>query len=170
MNKHNNEDFPYCLDNCTLNNKNEILLLKQGYDNNVVFVRGINIEEQLSAKMPNAQNGAGTMILNLSQDTEHMLLSDMEYEIQNQNNRTESLNGILTSIDAIEAEKVLQIRELMNILETEKEIMSKFNAEFDALHEKYIGLASVNKLKRNIGEIGFSFTDECNKRRDPRKR
>ena len=65
---------------------------------------------------------------------------------------------------------MLQIRELMNILETEKELMLKFNAEFDTLREKYIGLASANKLKRNIGEISFSFTGECNKRRDPRKR
>ena len=46
---------------------------------------------------------------------------------------------------------MLQIRELMNILETEKELMLKFNAEFDTLREKYIGLASANKLKRNIG-------------------
>ena len=48
--------------------------------------------------------------------------------------------------------------------------MSKFNAEFDALREKYIGLASANKLKRNFGEISFPLTGECNKRRDPRKR
>ena len=60
--------------------------------------------------------------------------------------------------------------ELINILETEKEIMSKFNAEFGALREKYIGLASANKLKRNFGEISFPLTGECNKRRDPRKR
>ena len=47
--------------------------------------------------------------------------------------------------------------------------MIKFNEEFDALREKYIGLASANKLKRNIGEISFPFTGECNKRRDPRQ-
>ena len=99
-----------------------------------------------------------------------MLLSDMEYEIQNENDRTDSLNRILTSIDTIKAEKVLQIRELMNILESDKDLMLKFNTDFDALRAKYIGLASSNKLKRNIGEISFSFTGECKKTRDPRKR
>ena len=48
--------------------------------------------------------------------------------------------------------------------------MIKFNEEFDALREKYIGLALGNKLKQNFGEISFPFTGECNKHRDPRKR
>ena len=170
LNMNNNECYPTCLHNCTIINKNEMLLLKQGLDNNIVFVRGIKIEEQLSANIPNEENGAGAMVVNLSQDTEHMLLSDMEHVIQNENDRTDSLNTILTSIDTIKAEKVLEIRELMNILESDKDLMLKFNTEFDALRSKYIGLASSNKLKRNIGEISFSFTGECKKRHDLRKR
>ena len=90
LNMNNNERYPTCLHNCTIINKNEMLLLKQGLDNNIVFVRGIKIEEQLSANIPNEENGAGAMVVNLSQDTDHMLLSDMEYEILNENDRTDS--------------------------------------------------------------------------------
>ena len=48
--------------------------------------------------------------------------------------------------------------------------MLKFNEEFGSLREKYIGLASFNKLKQNTGEINFPVTRKYNKRRDPRKR
>ena len=82
FNTNNNGDYPLCLHDCTLDNKKEMLLLKKGYDNNVVFVRGLKIGEQLTAKIPNEQNAEGTMMVNLSQDTEHMLFSDIEYETQ----------------------------------------------------------------------------------------
>ena len=98
----------------------------------------------------------------------YFLISNTKLKLKN--DRFDSLNGIMTNIGTIEAEKVPQIREFMNILENEKEMMIKFTEDFDALREKYIGLASANKLKRNIVEIRFPFTEKCNKRRDPRKR
>ena len=84
--------------------------------------------------MPNGQNGQSNIVVNVSQDMEHMLSSDIEYETQKQNHEIETLNGISTNIDTIKSEKILQIRELMNILENEKELMVKFNEEFGSLH------------------------------------
>ena len=132
LNTNNIGEYLLCLDDCTLDNKKEMLLLKKGYDNNVVFVRGLQIEEQLTAKMTNEQNGQDTMVVILSQVTEHMLFSDIEYETQNNNDKIETLNGIMTNIDTIKSEKVQQYRELMNILENEKELMIKFNKNFDS--------------------------------------
>ena len=39
--------------------------------------------------------------------------------------------------------------------------MVKFNEEFLLLREKYIGLVSTDKLKRNIGDINIPFTGNC---------
>ena len=117
--------------------------------------------------MPNEENGQCTIVINLSQDTEHMLFSDTEFKTQIQQDKTETINSIVSNIDYIKSEKVLEIRESMKILEDENELIVKFNQEFRLLREKYIGLASTNKLKRNIGEINFPFTGNCNKRRNP---
>ena len=81
-----------------------------------------------------------------------------------------SMNSIVSSIDNIKSETVLEIRESMNILEDANKLMVKFNEEFRLLREKYIGLVSTDKLKCNIGEIKFPFKGNCNKRWDPRKR
>ena len=41
LNTNNISEYPLRLDDCALDNKKEMLLLKKGYDNNVVFVRGL---------------------------------------------------------------------------------------------------------------------------------
>ena len=47
--------------------------------NNIIIVRGINIESQVSAKLSNEGNGQGKIVINLSQDTENMLFNDIEF-------------------------------------------------------------------------------------------
>ena len=82
LNTNYNGEYPLCLDACTLDDKKEMLLLKKVFDNNIVIIRRLQIKDQLSAKMPNEENGQGIMVLNLSQDTEHMSLSDIKIETQ----------------------------------------------------------------------------------------
>ena len=49
----------------------------------------------------------------LSQVTEHMLFSDIEYETQNNNDKIETLNGIMTNIDTIKSESELVYNKLL---------------------------------------------------------
>ena len=49
-----------------------MLLLKKALENNIVIVRGLDINNQLSGKLPNEDNGQGRIIVNLSKDTEQM--------------------------------------------------------------------------------------------------
>ena len=67
--------FPFPLPTCSIENQNEMSLLKKAYDMKLCIVRGIEINGQITNKFLSEINGQSNIKIVLSQDTEQIVYS-----------------------------------------------------------------------------------------------
>ena len=106
----------------------------------------------------------------MSQDAKKLLTSDITFQNDLQNAQYDTVNNISNSMSTITSSYVLEIRQLMNILEGQKELLNDFDNGFRIIRDKYISLAISNHEVNANDTIQTGYTGHCVKRRDPRKK
>ena len=163
------EQFPFMFASCTNYNKNEILNLKKAQEMNICVVRGVDIDKQISDKMPNEDNGQGCISFSLSQETEQMVYSDFKFNQNTLNNTANNIEMLNESIEHITSEEVNQLRSLMKVLEGNNTLINQFKTEFRELRNKYTNMISKKYPEIASRQISFPYTGNCHKKHDPRK-
>jgi hypothetical protein len=145
------------------------LNLKKAQEMNICVVRGIDIDKQISDKMPNEDNGQGCINFSLSQETEKMVYSDIMFNQNTLNDTANNIKMLNESIEHITSEEVNQLRSLMKVLEGNNTLINQFKTEFRDLRNKYTNMISKKYPENSSGQISFPYTGNCRKKHDPRK-
>ena len=119
-----------------------MLSLKRAYDNGIIIVRGIAIQEQIDAKLPDETNGVGGITINLSQDTQQMLGTDITSLTELQQKQNDNVVVIHDSMENKMNEQVLRLRELHKMIGNDVSLMTEFDTNFKDL---------INKISSNEG-------------------
>ena len=69
-------------DKLIVDDEKKVLLLKKTKDSNIVIVRGLDVNSQISSKPPNEDTGHCRITISLSQDTETMPFPSLNLSIR----------------------------------------------------------------------------------------
>ena len=145
------------------------MALKRACDLKMINDRGIDIEEQVQAKMPKEDHGYGNMVITMSQETENMMSLDIDHTKRIHDDQTKDARPIEDQTQTIIDNQVLRLREVQKLFNNNKESVCHFDSEFNQLVRKYETKVSSNENNGEKSEIEGIYTEKSSKRINQRK-
>ena len=137
--------------------------------NEKILVRGYTIEEQLNMREHTEQNGDGTVNIGLSQESETMFRDDYNFIKRLQEEQKNQCHEVMETKDAIAEEQVVILRETINAIDKDKNLLTEFTNELREMLNKYKTRCTKKQRLGSNNDIVFPNTEKCNKICDKRK-
>ena len=132
-------------------------------------MRGYAIAEQLKLREHCEINGDGVINIGLSQETENMFQNDYSFIEKLQEDQKNACLDVRESNEAIVEEQVVIVREAVNAIDNDTDLLNKLTIELREILNKYKLLSTNKKRKGTNDDIVFPITGKCTKIYDKRK-
>ena len=146
-----------------------VLEQKMADDDVMVLVHGYNLEEQMRTEQHMENNVEGIVNVTFSQDTENMFKNDISFIQQLQTEQKKQCEIIKESSEAIGDEQVLIVRDAINAIGKDKQLLSEFTSGLKRITDVIKQKATINKRKVSESSLVFPITGKCTKKYDKRK-
>ena len=114
-------------------------------------------------------NGDGTVNISLSQESETMFRDDYSFIKKLQEEQKNKCNDVIDSNDATAEEQVIVLRETINAIDKDKDLLNEFTNELREMLNKYKTRCTKRKRSGSNNEIVSTNTGTSNKIYDKRK-
>ena len=162
-------EYPEKIRNATDIDIDNMTLMIESMKEKIVLVRGYDLLEQMRTKQNSDVNFDGSVNICLSQETEQMFKNDITFIEELQKEQKEQCRVIMESKEAIGEEQVLIVREAINAIDSDKELLKELSNELRKVTDKFKQKATLNKRKVSSKSIVFPITGKCTKHYDKRK-
>ena len=162
-------NFPITLGQTSSTDIDNMKMMIDAEINEKILVRGYTIEEQLNMREHTEQNGDGTVNIGLSQESETMFRDDYNFIKILQEEQKNQCHEVMETKDAIAEEQVIILRETMNAIDKDKNLLTEFTNELREMLNKYKTRCTKKQRLGSNNDIVFPNTGKCNKIYDKRK-
>ena len=162
-------NFPITLGQTSSTDIDNMKMMIDAEINEKILVRGYTIEEQLNMREHTEQNGDGTVNIGLSQESETMFRDDYNFIKRLQEEQKNQCHEVMETKDAIAEEQVVILRETINAIDKDKNLLTEFTNELREMLNKYKTRCTKKQRLGSNNDIVFPNTGKCNKIYDKRK-